>query len=412
MNTSKQVNVMIGLMFLVLIGTFLYFIWDNVRADDAEQRQLVQNAERGGKLFSLNCRSCHGLNGLGSLENTLLPGLPLNLEANRPMMADPDDPGKTVPDPGKLMEIQSRFRDTIRCGRLGTLMPAWAEDQGGPLNDFQIDQLIALITGSMQGLDLPDNLSAISEKGWEAAVEEADNADLLRGKKLAAAVGAVDTIFVLTDVGELTAASLLRIDDEVVRIVDISMDNDEITVERADFQTQAAEHEEGAQVFTGPIEPPTGPFIEVACGQTQRAPAPSGTPPPAATPAAPGAVPTPSAGQPERPASAQVVQAEVLEPSDSIIETDSLDNSFSLNNFQVKVGQEVTIRLSNPGLNPHNLRIVGLDGEWSSDDDFATAIIQNGETDEFTFSLDQPATLVFRCDVHPLEMWGQISVTE
>ena len=79
MNTSKQVNVMIGLMFLVLIGTFLYFIWDNVRADDAEQRQLVQNAERGGKLFSLNCRSCHGLNGLGSLENTLLPGLPLNL---------------------------------------------------------------------------------------------------------------------------------------------------------------------------------------------------------------------------------------------------------------------------------------------------------------------------------------------
>jgi uncharacterized cupredoxin-like copper-binding protein len=184
------------------------------------------------------------------------------------------------------MEIQSRFRDTIRCGRLGTLMPAWAEDQGGPLNDFQIDQLIALITGAMQGLDLPDNLNAVSEKGWEAAVEEAEHADLLRGKKLAEAVGAADTVFVLTDVKELNVDSLLRIDDEVVRIADISLDNDEITVERADFQTQAAEHEEGAQVFTGPIEPPTGPFIDVACGQTQRAPAPSGTPPPAATPAA------------------------------------------------------------------------------------------------------------------------------
>jgi uncharacterized cupredoxin-like copper-binding protein/mono/diheme cytochrome c family protein len=281
MNTSKQVNVMIGLMFLVLIGTLLYFIWDDVRADDAEQRQTVQNAERGGKLFSLNCRSCHGVNGLGTLENTLLPGLPLNLEANRP--ADPDT---KLPDPGELMEIQSRFRDTIRCGRLGTLMPAWAEDQGGPLNDFQIDQLIALITGAMQGLDLPDNLNAVSEKGWEAAVEEAEHADLLRGKKLAEAVGAADTVFVLTDVKELNVDSLLRIDDEVVRIADISLDNDEITVERADFQTQAAEHEEGAQVFTGPIEPPTGPFIDVACGQTQRAPAPSGTPPPAATPAA------------------------------------------------------------------------------------------------------------------------------
>ncbi len=190
------------------------------------------------------------------------------------------------------------------------------------------------------------------------------------------------------------------------------MDNDEITVERAAFKTQAAEHEEGAQVFTGPIEPPTGPFTDEACGQTQRAPAPSGTPPPAETPAAAGVVPTPSAGQPERPSTAQDVQAEFLEPGDGIIETESLDNSFTLNNYQVKMGQEVTIRLSNPGLNPHNLRIVGLDGEWSSDDDFATDILQNGETDEFTFSLDQPATLVFRCDVHPLEMWGQISVTE
>ncbi len=152
MNTSKQVNVMIGLMFVILIGTLLYFIWDNVRADDAEERQIVENAERGGNLFSLNCRACHGVNGLGPLENTNLPGLPLNVEdLNRP------------DDPGELVNRQIIIRDTIRCGRVGTLMPQWAEDQGGPLNDFQIEQLVALITGAMPGLDPPDDNNAVSE---------------------------------------------------------------------------------------------------------------------------------------------------------------------------------------------------------------------------------------------------------
>ncbi len=114
MNTSKQVNVMIGLMFVILIGIFLYFIWDDVRAEDATEKQLVENAERGGKLFSLNCRSCHGVNGLGNLENANLPGRPLNQEINRP------------DELGELRTRQSRILDTIRCGSVGTLMPAWA----------------------------------------------------------------------------------------------------------------------------------------------------------------------------------------------------------------------------------------------------------------------------------------------
>src|SRR3989304_7680671 len=123
MNTSKQVNVMIGLMF----------VWDPARAEAAQERQIVGNAGRGGRLFSLNCRSCHGIKGLGPLENPNLPGIPLNLDTNRGI-----DPVTGKFDPGKLLEKQNRIRDTIRCGRVGTLMPQWAEDQGGPLNDFQI----------------------------------------------------------------------------------------------------------------------------------------------------------------------------------------------------------------------------------------------------------------------------------
>lgn len=335
MNTGKQVNMMIGLMFVFLVGTLLYFVWDDARAEDAEERQIIENAERGGGLFALNCRSCHGMNGLGPLDNANLPGLPLNVETNRPV-----DPETNEPDLGELMNRQNRVLNTIRCGRVGTLMPQWAEDQGGPLNDFQIEQLVALVTGAIPGMDAPDNFNAISERGWEVAVEEADHADILEGKRLARAVGPEDTLFVLTNAQELIVDSLLRIDGEVVKIVDVPSNStlegdigadgtvlpvngagdlfesrdvvrigtermrvvaalgdtlrveravegtkaqghgvkdtvfevsDEIIVERGAFVTQAAQHEEGAQLFIGPLEPPTGPLTgedgTPPCGQ-------------------------------------------------------------------------------------------------------------------------------------------------
>ncbi len=85
---------MIGLMFVGLFGTFLYFIFDNGfnafgidfegRENTAVVRQEKTNVERGAVLFALNCRSCHGLTGQGALERAGLPGAPLNIEGNRP----------------------------------------------------------------------------------------------------------------------------------------------------------------------------------------------------------------------------------------------------------------------------------------------------------------------------------------
>ena len=454
MNTGKQVNVMIGLLFVSLVGTLLYFLWDGVRAEDAEERQIVTNAERGGRLYSLNCRSCHGITGLGPLENPNLPGLPLNVaDLNRPE------------DPGKLMERQNRIRDTIRCGRVGTLMPQWAEDQGGPLNDFQIEQLVALITGAMPGLDPPDNLNAVSERGWEAAVEEADHVDILEGKKLALLAGPADTVLVLTDAQGLNVDSLLRIDDEVVLILDapassslledVTADqadlpvdragdlfrsgdlvqvgsermrvvsasenvltvergaddtiaeghrvnanvfepSNEIVVERGAFGTQPAEHEEGTQIFAGPLEPPTGPLTGEngipPCGQrAAAAPRPSGEPIP--------------------------IEGEVsMEMGDNVFRMDRQSSPI----LQVAVGQEVTINLVNNGLAIHNMHIGGVDKAYEVD--FCTVggeepcsdplLMMAGDTGAITFRFDEPGTYDFRCDYHPLLMMGQIVVVE
>ncbi len=383
MNTSKQVNVMIGLMFVTLIGVFLYFIWDDIRAEDAKEKQVVENAERGGKLFSLNCRRCHGMNGLGTLENVNLPGAPLNLESNRP------------DQPGDLMNRQARILDTIRCGRVGTLMPAWAEDQGGPLNDFQIQQLVALITGAMPGLDVPDNPNAVSEKGWEAAAEEAEEADFLEGKQLAEAAGLTNTTFVLTDARELAEDNLLRIDDEVVEIVTVADDSDEITVERAAFGTDAAEHEEGAQLFNGPADPSnpiTGEEGTPPCGQlAAAAPAPSGEPIP--------------------------IEGEVaMDLGDNFFQFDGQQSPI----LEVSVGQEVTIDLTNNGQAIHNMHMAGVDNTYDVDlcevggDESCSdpSAMSGGDSGTIAFRFDEAGTFDFRCDFHPAVMTGQIVVVE
>lgn len=352
MNTSKQVNAMIGLLFVFLVGTLLYWMWDagigmvGARGDDAEERQILENAERGGAVFAENCRNCHGMRGLAAQESVNLPGLPLNTQLNRPV-----DPETGLVNVGELTTRQSIVRDTVTCGRVGTLMPTWAESQNGPLNDFLIEQLVTLITGATPGLDLPDDHNVVSERGWEAAAEAANHADLLEGKQLTRSIGPEDTVLVLTDAQELTVGGLLRIDGEAVLLVDapasgnlledVTADQadlpveragdlfrsgdvvqiglermrvisasddtlrveraldgtvagghrvnarvfepgDEILVERAAFGTQALQHDQGAQLYAAPLEPPTGVLTgeqgTPPCGQ--RAPATNPTPTP------------------------------------------------------------------------------------------------------------------------------------
>jgi len=499
MNTSKQVNLMVGLLFLVVLGFGLYFVWEeNVREEDATEKQVIDNAERGAFLFARNCRVCHGLTGRGSLENVNLPGLPLNLETNR--------------DPSELNLIQARFADTIECGRVGTLMPPWHISQGGPLNDFQIQQLVTLITGATSDISPPAiNNELVSLHAWEEAVEFAEEGDILltpEGEKLQLIepLTADGTTIVLNSVIGLAPDTFLRLDkpdvppeedevvrilqvpattelvsavleddssilvqnalafpegtviaveDELMRVVDVpepqtlafvraraalagsdlalsriqverGVDNTKaayhkpatavasadtrIVVERSAFDTEASEHAQGTQVFAGPIPPPEGPLTGEAgtppCGQLAAGggAAPSGPP-----------APTPSPGQPERPATAQAVSGEPEPPVNGVLETETRDNFFTNNNFGVALGQTVTIRVTDSGAAPHNLRVAGLDGEFDTSDDFAIAPSPNflfpGQSGEGIFTLDQEATLVFRCDVHPTLMWGQITVT-
>jgi plastocyanin/mono/diheme cytochrome c family protein len=126
MNTSKQINVMILLIFLLLIALGAYTLFDPTRQQDARAEQTDLLAQRGAALFVTNCRPCHGDVGQGRVGPAL----------NRPDLRDP----------AKRDQLQSFVHDTINCGRVGTLMPTWGQPEGGPLDEEQMRGLVTLIT--------------------------------------------------------------------------------------------------------------------------------------------------------------------------------------------------------------------------------------------------------------------------
>jgi len=89
------------------------------------------------------------------------------------------------------------------------------------------------------------------------------------------------------------------------------------------------------------------------------------------------------------------------------------DNFFEPSEFAVSPGQQVTFNLTNDGQAIHNMRIAGLDDEYNSDDDAVSDpdLFEPGGAGTLVWTApDQPGTINFRCDFHPAESVGTITV--
>ena len=114
----------------------------------------------------------------------------------------------------------------------------------------------------------------------------------------------------------------------------------------------------------------------------------------------------------EQPDATQDVETQVTEAVDGVVETTMEDNLFTRNNLKVPLSETTTIQLVNDGVAPHNLRIAGPDGEWSTDDDTVSdpELVTAGLSAVVEFTPTIAGTYTFRCDFHPLEQGGVIVV--
>ena len=169
MNTSKQVNVMIGLMFLVALFFAVNVINEPNRADTARHHQTETFSKRGAEIFVNNCRNCHGLEGLGPEEGAFAPKL------NTPaflVLAEDNKYGLPATSDGVAQGIRSFLTTTLECGRKGTIMPTWGEKYGGPLSDQQISYLVTLMTEGRFDLVVEKGLDHDSHQNPPATRED------------------------------------------------------------------------------------------------------------------------------------------------------------------------------------------------------------------------------------------------
>lgn len=395
MNTAKQVNMIIGLLFVGLVGTLFYYMFDSgisiagVNFGDREaaaaERQELTNVERGAFLFARYCRSCHGLTGEGAAERAGLPGAVLNLPSNYP----PELAASA------LAPRQQRLSGTIHCGRVGTQMPPWSTDEGGPLNFYQVEQVVALIT------------SKFAPEGWDHVIE-VGNGDATHGgdrldppAHLVQALDDNDLTFEVTDATAINKDTLIRIglDEpgepyELLKVVEVDKQTNTLTVERGPDTTlgdaivgsDAIAHEAGAMIYNGP-QLPTGQITGAGegtppCGQKKAEETPSATAAPVA-----------------------LASGATITLADNVIKVNDESNP----PLNVVAGQTVDVKLANTGANAHNFRIAGPDGEFNTDDDTVSVpdIIAGGQDGTLTFTLTA-GTYKYECELHPTEMKGEI----
>jgi plastocyanin len=140
--------------------------------------------------------------------------------------------------------------------------------------------------------------------------------------------------------------------------------------------------------------------ISMACGDDDST---TGRPAPTSPPAS-------ISGPQPQPSPGQALDSSVTEPEDGVVEIAAQDIAFAGNNIKVKVGEPVTIRVTNEGAAVHNLRIAGVDGAFETEDDAVTEPAQIGAqgVGELTFAPSLPGSYTFRCDFHST-MGGQVT---
>ena len=443
MNTRKQVLIMTSLLLLMLMSVAAYAAWYPSRAEDAERHFEEATSERGAILFARNCRLCHGDVGEGGSLGARLPAaLPLNtarLQGFEPTEegaalegtlnatattftvtnSEGIAPGDVVLIDAERMEVESVdgneltvvrgvdhseatqhfaeaavylfdeaafdllnprstinvIRNTISCGRVGTAMPAWAQEHGGPLSEEQVRQLQVMI---MNGR-------------WDLVKHEVDIEDRV-ASSLTQPLNADSISMFVSDVSVFTANEAIRIGEERLRVTGVpqlpldrrgQLPSDRsgvLSVERGVLGTTPLEHPVESTIYRFP-EAPEPSINQQSCGQTARAPAPTGTP-------------------------------GLIEPFEGqTVEVSANNVAFNVNEITVNSDGQVRVRFNNQEAVQHNIAFYESASNPTPVSEGSVGLTFEGPaTDDTVFDIPDAGEYFFRCDVHPTIMTGTFVV--
>lgn len=142
---------LIGLAATAVIATALmvYVLWEPARIASAQDRQLATDLDQAMTLYAENCVICHGSDGAGIGATP-----PLATDALRTMDYD------------TLVKVIAR-------GRTGTAMPAWSQEDAGPLSTYQVGELATLI----QNGDWQATTQRVTDLGLESRLPVSTTVD-------------------------------------------------------------------------------------------------------------------------------------------------------------------------------------------------------------------------------------------
>ena len=184
-----------GLLSLVVVavGLPLYWLLEPSRQEGEielfEEEAIADNLEHGKRaggaaLFAtteeggFNCAGCHGPEGVGGITEYTLTE-PVVDDNGEPVLDEEGQPETTVRvvtwqapalNTALLRFSEEEVNRIITYGRKGTPMPAWGVDGGGPMNEQQVEHLVAYI----ESIQIPEEEA---KKAAKDALAEAAKGD-------------------------------------------------------------------------------------------------------------------------------------------------------------------------------------------------------------------------------------------
>jgi uncharacterized cupredoxin-like copper-binding protein/mono/diheme cytochrome c family protein len=122
----------------------LYAADEPNRIAEADQQQQGIEVERAIGNYVQYCLQCHGPAGEGYKEGTGRVGAPLGGDTSATILNQQGINEQGTPYSGGLDARREFLIKTIHNGR-GNIMPAWGQENGGQLNDEQIEEIVTMI---------------------------------------------------------------------------------------------------------------------------------------------------------------------------------------------------------------------------------------------------------------------------